>query len=91
MDGKGQERGAWQGGELMSVEQVSQVLFGPAAGTGEMARVRRLIRKGPLGAVKLGPAGKSKWWVPRGQLETYLVTLRREAAELSDTHPMESD
>tara|TARA_R110000824_G_scaffold131844_3_gene294118 strand:+ start:2284 stop:2538 length:255 start_codon:yes stop_codon:yes gene_type:complete len=72
-----------KGQELLRVRDVARILFG-ACESGERTRVRRLIRAKRLGAVKLGPDGKTVWWIPRETLETYVTALRREAAELSD-------
>ena len=69
--------------ELLRIRDVARILFGACEST-ELARVRRLIRAKRLGAVKLGADGKTVWWIPRETLETYVGTLRREAAELSD-------
>ncbi len=71
-----------RGQELLRVRDVARILFG-ASQSGERTRVRRLIRSGALGAVKLGPDGKTVWWIPRKTLKRYIEKLR-EDAELSD-------
>jgi excisionase family DNA binding protein len=66
-------------GRFLTLDQVSEEL------ATTKAQVYALVRRGDLGAIKLG--GRGQWRIGRADLEAYVQRLYEETARWVEAHP----